>query len=80
MLAVQRRNLRKGRFMAMGLAMAAALLACVPPALDSAIEGVAAVEAAEFGENGYWLTWKGGDCSFTRTSPKLPRPQIVEPR
>ena len=45
-----------------------------------AISGLGTVEAAEPGENGYWLIWKGGDDSFTRTSPNLPRPQIVEPR
>ena len=35
---------------------------------------------AEPGENGYWLIRKGGEDSFTRTSPKLPSPRIVEPR
>ena len=37
-------------------------------------------EAAEPGENGYCLTWNGGEVILTRTSPKLPRPQIVYPR
>ena len=32
------------------------------------------------GENGYWPSWNGGEYIFTRTSPNLPRPQIVEPR
>ena len=35
---------------------------------------------AEPGENGYCPIWKGGENIFTRTSPNLPSPQIVEPR
>ena len=40
----------------------------------------AAFEAEDPGENGYWPIRNGGEDIFTRTSPKLPSPQSVDPR